>query len=84
MITGKTKSGFEYSVDESVTDNWEWFEEMAESTIYGEIRATKMLLSDEEYKRLKEHCRNEKGIVSAKKMDAETSEILEGINSKKS
>lgn len=84
MINGKTKSGFEYSVDENVMDNWEWFEEMSDGTMSGEVRAAKMLFSDEEYKRLKEHCRNEKGVVPAKKMDAEIAEIIMYVNSKNS
>lgn len=84
MIEGNTKSGFKYSVDENIMDNWELFEEMSAGTMTGEIKAAKMMLGEEAYKSLKEHCRNEKGVVPAKKMDAEIAEIITGVSSKNS
>ena len=84
MITGKTKSGFEYSVDENIMDNWELFEEMSAGTMTGEIKAAKMMLGEDAYNRLKEPCRNANGVVPAKKMDAEIAEIITGVSSKNS
>lgn len=84
MIDGYTKSGFKYSVDENIMDNWELFEEMSAGTMTGEIKAAKMMIGEDAYKRLKEHCRNEKGVVPAKKMDAEIAEIITGVSSKNS
>ncbi len=79
MITGKTKSGFEYSIEDSALDNFELIEEFAKADAgdaIAFIRAIEMLLGKEQKERLYNHLRTEKGNVPIKKFKDELSEIL--------
>lgn len=78
MITGTTKTGFKYSVDEAVFDDWDFYDALHQGTVYGEIDAAKLLLDDEQFALLKGHCRGENGRVSMQKMDAEIGAIVSG------
>ena len=78
MIKGKTKSGFNYHIDENVLQDYELLEAIAE-TEKNPIFITKvvrMLLGDDTDK-LKEHVRDENGHVSIKKMNVEITEIFQ-------
>lgn len=78
MIKGKTKSGFNYHIDENVLQDYELLEAIAE-TEKNPIFITKvvrMLLGDDTDK-LKEHVRNENGHVSIEKMNVEITEIFQ-------
>ena len=78
MIKGKTKSGFNYHIDENILQDYELLEAIAE-TEKNPIFITKvvrMLLGDDTDK-LKEHVRDEKGRVSIEKMNVEITEIFE-------
>lgn len=78
MIKGKTKSGFNYHIDESILQDYELLEAIAE-TEKNPIFITKvvrMLLGDDTDK-LKEHVRDEKGHVSIEKMNVEITEIFQ-------
>lgn len=81
-MKGKTKNGFEFDVDDTVLDDWELIEDLAESSKngYAEIRAAKRLLGDKQYKDLKEFLRDESGRVSSRKMDAEIGAIITQIS----
>lgn len=82
MVDVKTKTGFELSIDEKITDDWEFYEDFSADGRYGEVRGVKRILGDDTYGKLKDHCRNEDGRVSFKKMDEEVSDILTQVFSK--
>ena len=77
MITGQTKSGFNYHIEENILQDYELLEAIAE-TEKNPIFITKvvrMLLGDD-IDRLKEHVRDENGHVSIEKMNVEITEIF--------
>lgn len=77
MIKGKTKSGFNYHIDENILQDYELLEAIAE-TEKNPIFITKvvrMLLGDD-IDKLKEHVRDENGHVSIEKMNVEITEIF--------
>mgnify|MGYP004553030185 CR=1 FL=1 len=79
MICGKTASGFEFTLEEEVLDNYELLETLAEidQGNYGKLtEMTTLLLGEEQKDSLKEHVRNDKGKISIKKMMDEISEIF--------
>lgn len=78
MITGQTKSGFNYHIDENILQDYELLEAIAETEknpIFITI-VVRMLLGDDT-DRLKEHVRDENGHVSIEKMNVEITEIFE-------
>nr|DAQ66096.1 MAG TPA: hypothetical protein [Caudoviricetes sp.] len=78
MIKGKTKSGFNYHIDENILQDYELLEAIAE-TEKNPIFITKvvrMLLGDD-IDKLKEHVRDENGHVSIEKMNVEITEIFQ-------
>lgn len=81
MIEGKTASGFAYTIDDDARDDMELFEGLLAldngdiSTLAATITA---LLGKDQKKALYDHCRNEKGRVSATRVFGELKEILNG------
>lgn len=79
-INGKTSSGFEFHIEEAALDDWEVLEAIVDinSGHYSAaVRVLKLLLGDEQTKKLKEHCRNkETGRVPKNAMFRELSDIL--------
>lgn len=88
MIKGKTKTDFEFEIEEDVLDDWELLEALVDidnGHIGGAVTALTLLLGDKQLKKLKEHCRNEStGKVSQKSMFEELSDILKSGNEKNS
>lgn len=82
MLTGKTKSGFEYEVSDAAMNNYELVEVLAEVDANPLLlpRLLKMLLGDEQKKRLMNHLRTEDGNVP---IDAVSDEIMEIFKSGK-
>ena len=81
MITGKTKSGFEYTLDDNVTDDYELLElliDIDNGQYTGITDMVQRLLGDEQKEQLKEHLRRENGRISTKEMLAEVMEIFKG------
>lgn len=77
MIEGKTKSGFEYQIEDERFNDWETLELMSDldedmSLI---VKVAKRIFSKEEYAALKEHCRVD-GKIKVDQMVEELSEIL--------
>lgn len=73
-----TKSGFEYEVNEAIFDDWEFFEHIREA-VKLPVKIIDLgleVLGEEQYNKLKEHCRNEQGKVSRVRMNAELTEII--------
>lgn len=78
MIKGKTQTGFEYEISPDALNNYELLENIAEMDKNPLIIAqvVKQLLGEDETKRLKEHVRDEKGIVRMEKMSDEIVHIF--------
>lgn len=79
MIAGKTKTGFEFSIEDAALDDWELLEVLADIDD-GKTQkigtAIKLLLGADQAKALKEHCRNDEGRVPTSAMMAEVGEIF--------
>lgn len=79
MIKGKTKSGFEYEISKDLLNDYELVENLVElednPLILGKI--VKQILGEEQTQKLKDHVRNEKGIVPIDKMTQEIIEIFQ-------
>lgn len=79
MAKVKTSTGFEAEVDESFRTDWEYFEALeaaAAGKVTGQVQLARCLLGEEDLKRLKDHCREENGRVSAEKMTDELFELI--------
>lgn len=80
MITGKTKSGFEFQLDENVMNNMELIEELA-AVDRGDITALPKvlvtLMGAEMKKRLYDHIRTEDGRVPIDLLVEEVKQIFE-------
>lgn len=83
MITGATKSGFEFSIDSDAIKDMEFLELVGEA----ENNPTKLgkmyerLLGKEQKKRLYDHVRNENGRVLIDQVKVESDDIFDAINS---
>ena len=79
MIKGKTSSGFEFEISEDVANDYELVENLGElednPLILGKI--VNQILGKEQTARLKDHVRNEKGIVPTDRMTQEIIEIFQ-------
>lgn len=78
MIKGKTESGFEFTISEDIKNDYELVENLGElednPLILGRI--VNQILGKEQAKRLKDHIRNEKGMVPTDKMTEEVRDIF--------
>ncbi len=79
MIKGKTSSGFEFEISEDVANDYELVENLGElednPLILGKV--VNQILGKEQTARLKDHVRNEKGIVPTDRMTQEIIEIFQ-------
>ena len=85
MIEGKTKSGFEYSIEEYKLDNWELLEVLNElgDSPNKIVSVLPYLFDEEQVKALKEHNRDKKtGVVSASKMVADVMDVFKNQKAK--
>lgn len=86
MIKGKTQTGFTYSVDDDVMDDYDLLETLVgiDKGDYTLItKMTDMLLGAEQKDKLKEHIRAKNGKVSIKAMLDEVTEIFKASSSGK-
>lgn len=78
MIKGKTSSGFEFTISKDVKNDYELIENLGElednPLILGKI--VTQILGKEQTAKLKNHIRNENGIVPTNKMTQEIIEIF--------
>lgn len=79
MFKGKTTSGFEYVIDPDNLNDYELLESISEMESNPLIlsQVVKKLLGSEQTTKLKNHIRNEKGIVPMEKMAAEIIDIFQ-------
>ena len=80
MLKGKTKTGFEYEFDEKILKNYELVELLAEVDDNPLVlpKIFKMLLGDR-VDELKNHVRDEDGVVDIEKMLVEFQDIFSSI-----
>ena len=78
MIKGQTSTGFDYTLEDEVLDDWEVLEliDEIEEKPNVMVRLAKRLLEDKQYKALKEHCT----VNSKVKMRVMMKEITEILN----
>ena len=78
MIKGKTSSGFNFTISKDVINDYELVENLGElednPLILGKI--VRQILGKEQTAKLKDHIRNENGIVPTNKMTKEIIEIF--------
>jgi len=82
VITGKTKTNFEYNIDKKILNDYELLEEIdniGKNPVII-IKLLRRLLQEEQLEKLKEHIRNEEGMVPIDKMEKELEDIFNGIN----
>lgn len=78
MLKGKTKSGFEFEIDEKMANDMELLEAIAEAEVetYKFPAVLKKILGDEQKSRFYDHLRTKKGNVPIDKAMKEFVEIM--------
>lgn len=83
MLKGKTKSGFEFEVDENFFDDWEMVERIADYEENGSVHIMKGIIVDllgkKQYRDLKNSLRNENGKITASAMEQAVTDIFQAI-----
>ena len=82
MLTGKTKTGFEFEIDDEAKDDMEFLEALVDFTKGNKTRfpdLINMFFGEEQKQKLYEHCRSESGRVLASKVELELMGVLEAI-----
>lgn len=85
MLTGKTKSGFKYEISEERLNNYELLESISEIEENPMVlpKVVKGLLGKEQHDALKDHLRNEDGVVQLEILGKEVEEIFQSHNQTK-
>lgn len=85
MIKGKTKSGFEFELDEDRLENYELLEAISEIEDNPLVisKVIRLLLGNEGTEDLKDHVRRADGIVPVKALTNEITEIFQSQNETK-
>ena len=78
VVKGKTKTGFEFELDNELIDDYEVLEmyEDIKETGLGVRKLLTRLIGEDGYNRLKEHCRKKDGTISAKRIGHEMNDIM--------
>lgn len=81
MIKGKTSSGFEYEISKARLENYELIESLSEVDENPLLlpKTVNLLLGKEQAGKLKDHLRDDEGLVSTEKL---TEEIMDIFKSK--
>lgn len=84
-IKGKTQSGFVYEIEEARLNNYELLEAIGELEDNPMVisKMVIMLLGKEQTNQLKDHLRDEEGLVPVEKMTEEITEIFQSQAVKK-
>lgn len=80
MIKGTTQSGFEYAISKERLENYELVEVLAEVDENPLLlpKVVNLLLEKDQAKKLKDHIRDEQGLVSMELLSKEIMEIFQG------
>lgn len=78
MLKGKTSTGFEFKIPKATLDNYELVEAIGdlETNPLAIIQVINMLLGEEQKNALKEHVRDEDGVVTTSVLTNEITEIF--------
>lgn len=78
MLKGKTKSGFEFKVTDARLNNYELLENVADVDENPLLlpKVVNLLLGKEQAGRLKDHVRDDDGMVDSEKLGVEIQEIF--------
>lgn len=82
MFKGKTRTGFEFEIEEESLDDFELLEKLCavdNGDVAQVVPAITMLLGEGQKDRLKEHCRNGHGHILNERIFGEFAEILSSI-----
>lgn len=79
MIEGKTKSGFKYEIHKARLENYELIESLSEVDENPLLlpKTVNLLLGKEQTNKLKEHLRDDEGLVSTEKLTNEIMDIFQ-------
>ena len=83
MLTGNTKSGFQFKIEDQALDDYEILEMLTQIDDGNGVLLPKMierLLGKEQKEALKEHLRNKEGKVSTQNMMIEVMDIFKSSN----
>lgn len=86
-VSGETKSGFKFEIEEEMLDNMEILDYLSDADDGNSLAFPKLLntlLGKDQKKRLYNHLRTEKGNVPSEKVLNELHEIFEICNAKNS
>ena len=86
MLKGKTQSGFEFEVPDESLNNYDMIEVLADVDANALLlpKLVKMLLGEEQAKRLTDHVRTDKGNVPLDAISVEIMEIFKSGQAKNS
>lgn len=78
MIKGKTKTGFDFKIEDAVLNDYELLELFAEVDENPLLvpKLVKMILGEDQKNRLIDHVRNENGVAGVDKISIELENIL--------
>lgn len=86
MVSGKTKTGFEYTVNEAIRTDWRFVKALADADssdasrqLAGAVRMVTLLLGEKGEAELEKHVAQEDGIVPTESIINEVRDILNGI-----
>lgn len=79
MSEGKTTSGFKYKLSKARLENYELIEALGEIEVnpLALPKTVNLLLGKEQSDKLKDHLRDEEGLISTEKLSNEIMEIFE-------
>ena len=82
MLKGKTSTGFQFQIAEGALDNYELVEALAdiESDPLSVTKVVTLLLGKEQKGKLKDHVRNDEGVVTTTALMKEIEEIFKTQN----
>lgn len=85
VLKGTTKSGFKFELDQERLNNYELLESISEidEDPFAITKVLDLLLGKEEKNRLKEHIRNDEGIISVDEMTDEITEMFQSVDQTK-
>lgn len=85
LLKGTTKSGFKFELDQERLNNYELLESISEidENPLAITKVLDLLLGKKEKNRLKEHIRNDEGIISVDKMTDEITEMFQSLDQTK-
>lgn len=78
MLKGKTSTGFNFSIPKDTLDNYELVEALGDidTNPLAITKVVNLLLGEEQKDKLKEHVRNEQGVVTSTALMGEIEDIF--------